>query len=139
MDVSRAAEIGYAGQGSTGTPQVRTLTDSPDVKPENTATETAAAESTIRAQSAPVSSTEESGPEADRAVNQRIKQAVEKINENTNGTEVIFGIHDATNRVTLKVIDKETRDVIKEIPAEKTLDLIAKAWEMAGLIVDDKL
>ena len=49
-----------------------------------------------------------------------------------------FRIHEKTNRVTIKIVDKKTHEVIKEVPPEKTLDLIAKAWEMAGLIVDDK-
>jgi flagellar protein FlaG len=40
--------------------------------------------------------------------------------------------------VTIKLLDKDTHEVVKEIPAEKTLDLIAKAWEMAGILVDEK-
>ena len=68
----------------------------------------------------------------------QIKKAVAEINKNANGTEAIFGIHDQTNRVTIKIVDKETKETIKELPAEKTLDLIAKAWEMAGLLVDEK-
>ena len=39
---------------------------------------------------------------------------------------------------TIKIIDKETREVIKEFPPEKTLDMIAKVWELAGLLVDEK-
>ena len=27
---------------------------------------------------------------------------------------------------------------IKELPPEKTLDMIAKVWEMAGILVDEK-
>ena len=38
----------------------------------------------------------------------------------------------------IKMVDKETRKVIKEFPAEETLDLIAKAWELAGIMVDEK-
>ena len=34
--------------------------------------------------------------------------------------------------------EKETKEVIKELPPEKTLDMIAKAWELAGLLVDEK-
>ena len=67
-----------------------------------------------------------------------IKDAVSKINRESENTEAIFGIHDKTNRVTIKIVDKETRKVIKEFPPEKTLDLIAKAWEMAGIMVDEK-
>jgi flagellar protein FlaG len=68
----------------------------------------------------------------------QIKKAVSEINKRAQGTEAIFGIHEATNRVTIKIVDKDTKDVIKELPAEKTLDLIAKAWEMAGILVDEK-
>ena len=53
-------------------------------------------------------------------------------------SEAIFGIHEATNRVTIKIVDKDTKEVIKELPPEKTLDMIAKAWELAGLLVDEK-
>ena len=35
-------------------------------------------------------------------------------------------------------INKESKEVIKEFPPEKTLDMIAKVWEIAGLLVDEK-
>jgi flagellar protein FlaG len=38
----------------------------------------------------------------------------------------------------IKIVDKETKEVIKELPPEKTLDMIAKIWEVAGLLVDEK-
>lgn len=67
-----------------------------------------------------------------------MKKAVEEINRNAKNSEAIFGIHDATNRITIKIVDKDTKKVIKEYPPEKTLDMIAKVWEMAGLMVDEK-
>lgn len=73
-----------------------------------------------------------------QAANEQIKKAVENLNKNLSNSEAIFGIHDATNRVTIKIVDKETKEVIKEIPPEKTLDMIAKAWELAGILVDEK-
>ncbi|MCM1231310.1 MAG: flagellar protein FlaG [Ruminococcus flavefaciens] len=73
-----------------------------------------------------------------QATNDQIKKAVENLNKNLANSEAIFGIHDATNRVTIKIVDKETKEVIKEIPPEKTLDMIAKAWELAGILVDEK-
>ena len=48
------------------------------------------------------------------------------------------GNHDKTNRVTIKIVDRDTKKVIKEFPPEKTLDMIAKVWELAGLLVDEK-
>ena len=38
----------------------------------------------------------------------------------------------------IKVIDRESKKVIKELPPEKTLDMIAKAWELAGIMVDER-
>lgn len=67
-----------------------------------------------------------------------MRKAVEEINKNAKNSEAVFGIHDATNRVTIKIVDKDTKKVIKEYPPEKTLDMIAKVWEMAGLMVDEK-
>lgn len=68
----------------------------------------------------------------------QIRKAVEDINKNNQQTEAIFGIHEGTNRVTIKIVDKQSRKVVKEYPPEKTLDMIEKVWEMAGLMVDEK-
>lgn len=71
--------------------------------------------------------------------NSQIKKAVDEINKKAHNSEAVFGIHDATNRVTIKIVDKDTKKVLKEYQPEKTLDMIAKVWEMAGLLVDKKL
>lgn len=70
--------------------------------------------------------------------NAQLKKAVEEINKKANNSEAIFGVHEDTNRITIKIVDKESKEVIKEFPPEKTLDMIAKVWEMAGLMVDEK-
>ena len=71
--------------------------------------------------------------------NSQIRKAVDEINKKAHNSEAVFGIHEATNRVTIKIVDKDTKKVLKEYPPEKTLDMIAKVWEMAGLLVDQKL
>lgn len=70
--------------------------------------------------------------------NESIKKAVENLNKTLNNSEAIFGIHEKTNRVTIKIVDKQTKEVIKELPPEKTLNMIAKVWEIAGLLVDER-
>lgn len=83
-----------------------------------------------------------SSPEHDNQNQQvtaeQIKKAVERLNKNMSHSEAVFGIHEKTNRVTIKIVDKETKEIIKELPPEKTLDMIAKAWELAGLLVDER-
>ena len=73
-----------------------------------------------------------------QAANEKVKKAVEQLNKNMPNSEAIFGIHDETNRVTIKIVDKDTKETIKEYQPEKTLDMIAKVWEMAGILVDEK-
>lgn len=71
--------------------------------------------------------------------NEQIKKAVEQFNKSMMAhSEAVFGIHEGTNRVMIKIIDKDSKKVIKELPPEKTLDMIAKVWEMAGILVDEK-
>ena len=72
------------------------------------------------------------------STNEQLKRAVEEINKKANSSEAVFGVHEKTNRITIKIVDKESKEVIKEFPPEKTLDMIAKVWEMAGLMVDEK-
>ena len=67
-----------------------------------------------------------------------VKKAVEEMNKKMANSVAQFGIHEETNHITIKIVDKESRKVIKELPPEKTLDMIAKVWEMAGLLVDEK-
>lgn len=71
--------------------------------------------------------------------NEKMKKAVEKLNKSMPHSEAVFGIHDGTNRVMIKIVDKDTKEVIKEFPPEETLDMIAKVWELAGIMVDEKL
>ena len=85
------------------------------------------------------SSSQEQGRDQQTVTNEQIRKAVEQINKNMiSHSEAVFGIHEETNRVTIKIVDKSTKEVIKELPPEKTLDMIAKVWEMAGILVDER-
>jgi flagellar protein FlaG len=67
-------------------------------------------------------------------------EAIEKANKASLGTNTSFrySIHQGTKQIMVKVLDKDTDEVIRELPPEKILDMIAKMWEMAGLFVDEK-
>ena len=67
-----------------------------------------------------------------------MRQALSEINKKATNVEAQFGIHEKTNRITVKMVDKETKKVIKELPSEKMLDMLARIWEMSGLVVDEK-
>lgn len=69
---------------------------------------------------------------------EQVRKAVEQLNKKMENSEAVFGIHEDTQRVTIKIVDRKTKEVIKELPPEKTLDMIAKVWEMAGILVDER-
>lgn len=143
IEAMKGAGMSYAGSSSAS-----------DVKAESqakveTASNTAASDDlmkkTIRIDT---KETDKNGKDGNRddsqakqtiSENSQIRKAVDEINKKAHNSEAVFGIHDATNRVTIKIVDKDTKKVLKEYPPEKTLDMIAKVWEMAGLLVDKKL
>ena len=70
----------------------------------------------------------------------KIKNAIELANQKmkVQRTNCEFAYHEETRRVSIKVVDKDTKEIIKEIPPEKTLDMIEKIWELAGILLDEK-
>lgn len=76
--------------------------------------------------------------ETNQPTAEQLRKAVEEINRKAAHTTAQFGVHEETNRITIKIVDKDTKKVIRELPPEKTLDMIAKAWELAGILVDEK-
>lgn len=143
IEAMKGAGMSYAGSSSAS-----------DVKAESqakveTASNTAASDDLMKKTiQIDTKETDKSGKDGNRddsqakqtiSENSQIRKAVDEINKKAHNSEAVFGIHEATNRVTIKIVDKDTKKVLKEYPPEKTLDMIAKVWEMAGLLVDQKL
>ena len=126
----------YQGQGSSAkTAPVQQISESKPVDFASAAKEIRASEAEYKNPNFEQNENEENS--AAQATSS-LKEAISKINSAQGNAEAVFGIHEGTNRVMIKMVDKETRKVIKEFPAEETLDLIAKAWELAGIMVDEK-
>lgn len=71
--------------------------------------------------------------------NRKLKDAVNHANQTMrhSQTKCEFSYHEETKRVSIKVLDANTDEVIREIPAEETLEMLSKMWELAGLMVDE--
>lgn len=54
-------------------------------------------------------------------------------------TTLDISIHNKTHDIMVKVLNKDTGEIIREIPPEKTLDLVAKMMELAGILIDEKI
>ncbi|MFS0787760.1 flagellar protein FlaG [Shouchella sp. 1P09AA] len=47
-----------------------------------------------------------------------------------------FHIHSDLGRVYVKVVDSDTEEVVREVPPEQLLNLVASMMKSAGLIID---
>lgn len=152
MAIEAIKGAGMVYQGSTSTAQVKEESQS---KAEVSSKDNQMVSDTVAKETQAMNTKEASGDTSGEAgsqsqaqlaaqkqneKNMQLKKAVDDINKRAvnDQSEAVFGIHDKTNRITIKIIDKKTKEVIKEFPPEKTLDMIAKVWEMAGLMVDEK-
>lgn len=65
-------------------------------------------------------------------------KAVEQANETmeTYGTELRFSIHKGSGEVMVKVINAKDNSVVREIPPERILDMVASVKKMLGIIID---
>lgn len=79
----------------------------------------------------------EASKQGQASLNQ-IKAAISEANYKATRTRCEFAVDEPTKRISIKVIDKETDKVIREIPAEESLEMLAKIWELAGLLMDEK-
>lgn len=69
---------------------------------------------------------------------EELEATVEKANQFLLGlkTQFDFKIHEGTGRTVVRLIDKQTEEVVKEIPPEKMLDVLESIWDSAGILVD---
>lgn len=70
---------------------------------------------------------------------EEIKRTVAELNRLSGNfnEKVQFGYHENTNRIVIKIIDKDTNEVVSEIPSKYTLRLLEHIQENIGLIVDE--
>lgn len=77
--------------------------------------------------------------EAEEITKSDIEKSVNKMNEHIVGinAQLQYRIHEGTDRIMVKLVDTESNEVIREIPPEKMLDLVAGIWERVGLVIDN--
>ena len=70
----------------------------------------------------------------------RIKNAINDVNNRLKPTKTRceFSYHEEVNRVSIKIRDRETNEIVREIPPEESIKVLEKIYEIAGLLVDEK-
>lgn len=72
---------------------------------------------------------------------EQLIRLIEKATKTLQGpsTTLEVSVHEKTHQIMVKVLNKESGEIIREIPPEKTLDLVANMMEIAGILVDEKV
>ena len=70
-----------------------------------------------------------------------LEKAIEKLAQTTEYVDkrLKFSIHEASERMQVFVIDNMSQEVIKEIPPEEFLNIVAHIREMVGLLLDERV
>lgn len=71
---------------------------------------------------------------------EELKKAIDQANKSFKpmNRRFEYSVHEALPRIFVTVIDSNTNEVIREIPSEKLLDMVANMLEVAGIIVDER-
>ena len=71
---------------------------------------------------------------------EELDKKVEQLNKAAEALDrkLQFKIHDETHRIMVKILHKDTQEVIAEYPPQKILDVLAKIDEEMGLLVDTR-
>ncbi|NLW48687.1 MAG: flagellar protein FlaG [Firmicutes bacterium] len=72
---------------------------------------------------------------------EQLQQALTKVKEGFEKANVEFeySVDATTNREVVKVIDKDTKEVIRQFPPEEILNMLQKMYEMLGVLVDKRV
>ncbi len=81
----------------------------------------------------------ESGrPGKESGLSNEVLQAFKQEFDLINNVELKFNKDDETGQTYVKIVDKETGEVIREIPPEEVRKLAEKLDEMVGILLDKK-
>jgi flagellar protein FlaG len=87
----------------------------------------------------PKPSNTEQSAESEIGLSQGVLDAVQHDIRMMRDVGLHFSVHETTGRTVVRVVDKETEKLIREIPPEEFLNLAAKLDEMIGIIFDKKV
>ncbi len=68
---------------------------------------------------------------------EKLRKLAEYISEHTHLTARDYSIHEGTKRITVRIYDSVTGEVIREVPGNEFLDRVAKMEQLMGKIFDN--
>ena len=78
--------------------------------------------------------------QADRIKDSDREKSNDKMDKlNIDNTVLSFSRHEGTGEIMVKIVDKDTGEIVREIPPERLLDSIAQICKNSGFGVDKKV
>ncbi len=83
----------------------------------------------------------DSEPRAGPVSTEEIKQTVESLSGSMDmlNTKLSFSVSEETDQIVVTVTNRETGEVIKQIPSEELVNLRAKMDELIGILFDTQI
>lgn len=71
---------------------------------------------------------------------QELEESIKKLNTTAEAFNIRlrFKVDEETDRIVVKVVEKETEKVIREIPPEQVLNMVAQIQDLIGVLVDSR-
>ncbi|WPC41079.1 flagellar protein FlaG [Clostridium sp. JS66] len=71
---------------------------------------------------------------------EKVKKSVERLNKllEDRETHVEYELIGKTKQIGIKIVNNETKEVIKEVPPKKFVEMMDKLCELAGVMIDER-
>lgn len=76
----------------------------------------------------------------DRYTKENLDKAIKKLNGflKDDNAYAEYNVHEKFGDIMIKIVDRDTKEVLVEVPPKKILDMIAKLCEISGVVFDKK-
>jgi flagellar protein FlaG len=85
--------------------------------------------------------TRETGADTNSELQERLAEVVERLNSRMHEMQrsLRFSVDDASGHIVVKVVDRATDEIIRQIPSEEMLAMMKHINEVDGLIFDARV
>ena len=76
----------------------------------------------------------------ERYTKENLDKAIKKLNGflKDDNAYAEYNVHEKFGDIMIKIVDRDTKEVLVEVPPKKILDMIAKLCEISGVVFDKK-
>jgi flagellar protein FlaG len=81
------------------------------------------------------------GSSKERISDEKLKESVNALNKTLEAIDkkYEFSIHEETDRPVVRVYDRNSGEIIKQIPPEEVLNILTKIRELIGIFIDERV